>query len=356
MSGPRVTLRQTFPHDPLAYVLVEYDPQSDQVLCSAVSTVGGKTQMWCHEWRHVNACLNPHQPGRPGDPADMLAIEKCSQHLRAFSYDLVRNLMFLKKRTVLAEIGRSHKAEQVKWVRSSKPGSITAPSRTVLRGTQRHLVATGRTFTSKHAGAESTVKDNVMQKKTETQRFTGSRVDIDSACVFLTEAKSGEDQAVFKTFTPVRQEKEHVFKEHTPAPKKEVSRPSETTTVKDVVDCMPGRGGENSAMFESNNNTFAPVGEEYVDNSPSIPSGAPAIGGTPSGTASGTATIGGSASVLSDVLLECPRPSIDVREQRGNGDAQAHSPDIDRHGCASGRTSDHSSRPQTEQTPQCQAQ
>jgi hypothetical protein len=336
-------MRQTFPHDPLAYVLVEYDPRSDQVLCSAVSTVGGKTQMWCHEWRHVNACLNPHQPGRPGDPADMLAIAKCSQHLRSFSYDLVRNLMFLKKRSVLAEIGRSQKAEQVKWVRSSKPDSITAPSRPMPRGKQRHLIATGRTFTSKHDGAESTVKDNVMPKKTETQSITGSRVDIDSACVFLTEAKSGEDQAVFKKFTQAHQEEEHVFQKNTPVPKNEVSRPSEPTTLKDAVEqhrSMPGRGGENSAMLEANNNTLSPVGEEDVDNSPPIPSGPPAVGGTAS-----TATIGGTASVLSDASFECPHPNIGVREQRDDGDAQAHSPEIDQQGCVSGRTSDHSSPP-----------
>ncbi len=381
MSGPRVTLRQTFPHDPLAYVLVEYDPRSDQVLCSAVSTVGGKTQMWCHEWRHVNACLNPHQPGRPGDPADMLAIEKCSQHLRAFSYDLVRNLMFLKKRSVLAEIGRSLKAEQVKWVRSSKPGSITAPSHPMSRGKQRHLIASGRTFTSKHAGAESPVKGNVMPKKTETQRITGSRVDIDSVCVFLTEAKSGEDQAVFKKFTPAHQEEEHVSKKKTPVSKNEVSRPSEPMTLEDAVEqhrCMPGRGGENSAMLDSNNNTLSPVGGEDVDNSLPVPSGPPAVGGAAStvnnntlspvggedvdnslpvpsappavgGTAS-TATIGGTASVLSDASFECLHPNIGDREQRGDGDAQAHSPEIDQQGCASGRTSDHSSGPPTNRT------
>ena len=370
MSGPRASfghLEQSFPHDPLSCVLVEYDPEGDRVLASSVSAGGGKTLMWCHDWRHVNACLNPHQPGRPEDPADTLAIEKCSQHLRSFSHDMMRKLMHLKTRTVLAKIGRSHKAEQVKWVRTSKEGSVTAPSRPMPRGKQRHFLTRGRTFAQTRPSAESIVKDKVEPEKTRSRppTNTGGRVDVDSTCVFLTDAGgsfendaasagatvsvagieahavSGMDEHVFKKFTPSPQVGEPVFKRYTPAPKKEVSHASEPLILADTANqhCYTPRRGEggDSATLEA-------VSEEDVDRATSIPAATPAF----SATASGTATLGGTASVTGSILSSASREgseqNVDVEVQRGDEDAKAGSPETDRRDCASSRTSDHSGR------------
>ena len=87
------------------------------MVASAVSTIAGKTHMWAHAWEIVNLCLNPHKAGSQAEVADPFELEQCSRHLRALPHDVITRIMYLKKRSVLASMGRTQKAEQVKWTR-----------------------------------------------------------------------------------------------------------------------------------------------------------------------------------------------------------------------------------------------
>jgi len=136
-------VRQQYWHDPFSYYLLEYDPIHDEVVASAVSTLAGKTPMWHHGWEHINACLNQHNPGFVHQ-ADLL--QQCSQHLRSLPHDLIKSLMHLKKRAVMAKMGRTQKAEQAKWIRASQGAPKSVQQSPKPRGKGLGFVTRGRTF------------------------------------------------------------------------------------------------------------------------------------------------------------------------------------------------------------------
>ena len=77
--------------------------------------------MWAHPWKNVNACLNHEHSGRSAQ--DTFELEQCSKNLRSLPNDVLKQIMFLKKRSVMVKMRRTLQDEQMQWVRKSKKES-----------------------------------------------------------------------------------------------------------------------------------------------------------------------------------------------------------------------------------------
>ena len=148
-------------HDPFACVVVEYDSVRDEVVGSAMSTLGGKTPMWAHPWKNVNACLNHEHSGRSAQ--DTFELEQCSKNLRSLPNDVLKQIMFLKKRSVMVKMRRTLQDEQMQWVRKSKKES----RQTKMHVQHLRIATRGRTMSLN--SPEMPIKEKSIAKGPTTQ-------------------------------------------------------------------------------------------------------------------------------------------------------------------------------------------
>jgi hypothetical protein len=168
-------LHQRPRHDPLSYLLVEYDPVKDEIVGSAVSTASGKLRIWAHAWDHVLACLNPYSAKRM-DSEELFEIEQCSKHLRSLPHGSVTKLMHLKKRAMLEAMGRTLKAEQTKWSGVNRQHMLMPPR---PKGQEKglRLLTQGRTMQLNSNEAEPE-KSKIVEERPLQSRVVGD-VNID---------------------------------------------------------------------------------------------------------------------------------------------------------------------------------
>ena len=200
--------------------LVEYDPTYDEVVASVVSTLGGKTFMWSHAWDTVNMCLSDRKPGKRMDPAEMFEIERCSQHLHTLSDDVVRNIIYLKKRDVLAKAGRTQKLERTKSIRTVQGGVQAAAQPPKTRSKGLRLVTRGHTF---KGVKDSIVSESQSQPQVNIQApFTSPVGEPAHTFKGVKDSTMSESQSqplvnIQTSFTSSVGEPEAVFKKYTPA-------------------------------------------------------------------------------------------------------------------------------------------
>jgi len=187
--------------------------------------------MWAHEWETVNMCLNPLSAGVRAGGVDAFELEHCAKHLRSLPDDVIAKLMYLKKRTVLAAMGRTQKAEQIKWTKPwGTEHAVRSRPRRELRGPIVKLATRGETFkpqarTPGNACApEPTPREKVLEESIH-QPVVSSKVQVsfssEASAAFMTESVpqiAPQPSPVSQTNDGEEAQLEEVpFKKYTPA-------------------------------------------------------------------------------------------------------------------------------------------